>query len=263
MNVLIMTDLEGISGVDYKEQVHDTSSDGYRYACERLMADLNAAVEGAKRAGADIVYVVDGHGSGKNFIDSKLDPRATKVSVSEFCRMLEDVEIDAYLEIGAHAMPHTPNAFLGHVMSSAKWYNYRINGVCCGEIAMGALYAGMHGVPCVMVSGDTAACAEARSCLGDNIACAEVKKGLCWTRAECIDLNDAEKLIRDAVEDGIRRRNEIKPFTLPMPLRLTLELLRADICDAFCEKRPDLTRIDARTVERVAEEIKTYDDTYF
>ncbi|MBE6966057.1 MAG: peptidase M55, partial [Ruminococcaceae bacterium] len=158
MNVLIMTDLEGVSGVELKEQVHDTKSAGYRFACERLMADTNAAVEGAKRAGADVVYVVDGHGGGKNFIDSKLDPRATKVSVSEFGEMLEDVQIDAYLQIGAHAMPHTPKAFLSHVMSSARWYNYRINGVCYGEIAMSALYAGMHGVPCVMVSGDTAAC---------------------------------------------------------------------------------------------------------
>ncbi len=263
MNVLIMTDLEGISGVDYKDQVHDTSSDGYKYACERLMADLNAAVEGAKRAGADTVYVVDGHGSGKNFIQKMLDPRATQVSVTEFCRMLEDVQIDAYLEIGAHAMPHTPKAFLGHVMSSARWYNYRINGVCHGEVSMNALYAGMHGIPCVMVSGDTAVCAEARRCIGENMACAEVKRGIKWTRAESIDLDKAQELIRDAAEDGIRRRKEIKLFTVPLPVTFTLEFLRADICDDFVEERPYLTRIDARTVERVAKEIKTYGDVQF
>lgn len=263
MNVLIMTDLEGISGVDYKDQVHDTASDGYKYACERLMADTNAAVEGAKRAGADMVYVVDGHGAGGNFIDTMLDPRATHISYREFDRMLEDVQIDAYLQIGAHAMPHTPKAFLSHVMSSARWYNYRINGVCYGEIVMTALYAGMHGVPCVMVSGDSAACAEARSCIGENIACAEVKRGLKWTRAESIDLDKAQELIRDAAEDGIRRRKEIKLFTVPLPATFRLEFLRADICDDFVDEKPCLTRIDARTVERVAKEIKTYGDVQF
>ena len=54
MTVLIMTDIEGICGVDLWEQVHT----GAEFARERLMADTNAAIEGAFLAGADKVYVV-------------------------------------------------------------------------------------------------------------------------------------------------------------------------------------------------------------
>ena len=53
MNVMIMTDLEGISGVDTMEMIQADNPEGYRYACQRLMADINAAVEGCLDAGAD------------------------------------------------------------------------------------------------------------------------------------------------------------------------------------------------------------------
>ncbi|MBQ6698111.1 MAG: M55 family metallopeptidase [Oscillospiraceae bacterium] len=83
MNVLILTDLEGISGVDYKEQVHDTNSDGYKYACERLMADTNAAVEGAKRAGADKVIRDD-------FVEER--PYLTRIDARTVERVAKEIK---------------------------------------------------------------------------------------------------------------------------------------------------------------------------
>ena len=49
MKIFIMTDLEGISGISRKEQVDNSE----RYALERLMADVNAAIRGAFDGGAD------------------------------------------------------------------------------------------------------------------------------------------------------------------------------------------------------------------
>ena len=63
MHIYIITDLEGISAVDSIDMM-DENSEGYKLACERLMSDTNAAIEGAFAGGADKVYVVDGHGSG-------------------------------------------------------------------------------------------------------------------------------------------------------------------------------------------------------
>ena len=70
MKVFIETDLEGISGVSTAEMV--AGSD--RYALERLMADTDAAVRGALDAGAERVFVLDGHGGGRNFLPGLLDP---------------------------------------------------------------------------------------------------------------------------------------------------------------------------------------------
>ena len=134
MNILIMTDIEGITGVDFWEQVHKHDWEGEELARERLMADTNAAVEGAFRAGADKVYVVDGHGGGTNFKKELLDPRATQISVLEYCDLYTREKIDACLEVGVHAKPGTLNAFLEHVQSSANWFSYKVNGKDYGEI---------------------------------------------------------------------------------------------------------------------------------
>lgn len=260
MTVLIMTDIEGICGVDLWEQVHKEGWSGYEFAKERLMADTNAAVEGAHRAGADKIYVVDGHGSGTNFKPELLDKRATQITVPEFIDILAKEKIDAYLEVGVHAKPGTANAFLEHTQSSKHWFAYRVNGVEYGEIVQSALYAGAYDIPFVMVSGDDATCREAKECIGENVAVAEVKRGLSWKRAESLPFEEGEKLIRDAAEDGIRRRREIKPFKVSLPMTIEVTFLRADICEEYLEKFPILERVDSRTLRRTVNEIKTYKD---
>ena len=259
MKVIIMTDIEGISLVDSIDMIDETK-DGYRFACERLMEDVNAAIQGAVDAGADEILVFDGHGGGKNFIDGKLDPRATQFwnyndpSIWDNCV--------AYLEIGLHAKPGTLNGFLDHVQSSKKWYNYYINGKTYGELAQGAAYCGAYGVPIVMVSGDEAACNEAKEMI-DGIVCAVVKKGIGRNRAECVSSEEALRRIREAACEGIRKAVDIKPFTIFLPAEIKLEVYRTDYCDEIMERRPDLTRPDARTVVKTIDKVKIYSDMLF
>ena len=261
MKVLIMTDLEGISGVDTIDMIDVERKALNRFACERLMADVYAAVAGCLDAGAAEVYVVDGHGSGYNFIPELLHPCAIQVRGKDW----EDVirtGCDAYLEIGCHAMPGTLNGFLDHCQSSKSWYNYKVNGRPCGEIAQGALFAGAFGVPFVMASGDDAACLEARAFLG-NIETASVKTGIGRNRARCIPLEEAEARIRAAACRGVQRRGEIRPYRVLMPMELQLELYRSDMADALCAAQPQLERVDARCVRRVVHEIRSYADVLF
>ncbi|MBQ5765101.1 MAG: M55 family metallopeptidase [Clostridia bacterium] len=262
MNVVIMTDLEGISGVDSIANITD-KGEPYRYACERLMADTNAAVEGAIKAGAEKVYVIDGHGGGQNFIDELLDKRATKISVDEWVKLTREKAYEAYLQVGAHAKPGTINGFLDHVQSSLTWFSYKANGKLYGELVQGGLFVGAFGIPTVMVSGDEAVCNEAVQCFGDSIALAEVKKGVGRNSADCLDIELAEKLICDAAEDGVRRRAEMKPFELDLPITFEVTHTRTDYCEATLKRCPDATRIDARTAQRVVEKIEVYGDVTF
>lgn len=259
MKVIIMTDLEGISLVDSIDMM-DQTQEGYRFACERLMEDVNAAIQGAVDAGADEILVIDGHGSGKNFIAGKLDPRATQF------RTINDPSVfdgcTAYLEIGLHAKPGTINGFLDHVQNSKKWFNYYINGKTYGELAQGAAYCGAYGVPVVMVSGDEAACSEAKEMI-EGIICAVVKKGVGRNKAECIPSGEALKRIREAACEGIKKAAQIKPFTVSLPAELKLELYRTDYCEEFLERNPSLTRLNARTLRKTIDKIETYSDMLF
>lgn len=262
MTVLIMTDLEGISGVDRIEQMN-TDTEGYAYACRRLAADINACTAGCLDAGAKTVYVVDGHGGGHNLDAALLHPSATLLTErGAWEDVLASGECAAYLEVGCHAMPGTMNAFLDHCQSSARWYNYFVNGRRAGEIAQGAMIAGAYDVPFVMVSGDDAACLEARAFLG-CIETASVKVGLGRNRARCIPLDEAASRIRTAACNGVLRRSEIRPFKPTLPMELRLELYRSDMCDELCAAIPTLERVDARSVRKVVPEIRRYRDVLF
>lgn len=259
MKVVIMTDLEGISLVDSIDMM-DQEGEGYRFACERLIEDVNAAVQGAVDAGADEILVFDGHGGGRNFPEGKLDPRAKQFRNFNQEGLWDDCT--AYLEIGLHAKPGTINGFLDHVQNSRKWYNYYINGKTYGELAQGAAYCGAYGVPVVMVSGDEAACKEAQEMI-DGIVCAVVKKGIGRNKAECLPSEEALTLIRRAACEGIQKASQIKPFTVSLPAELKLEVYRTDYCEEFLEQNPTLTRLDARTLGKTTEKIVTYSDLQF
>lgn len=259
MKVVIMTDLEGISLVDSIDMM-DQESEGYRFACQRLMADVNAAIQGAVDAGADEIIVFDGHGSGHNFIDGELDSRATQKRNFNEPGLFDSCV--AYLEIGLHAKPGTINGFLDHVQNSGKWFNYYINGKTYGELAQGAAYCGAYGVPVVMVSGDEAACNEAMEMV-EGVVCAAVKKGIGRNRAECLPSEDALKLIRKAACEGIKKASQIKPFSVSLPAELKLELYRTDYCEEILEKNPSLTRLNARTIVKTTTGIVNYSDLLF
>ena len=250
MKIYIETDMEGISGISDKSMIERND----RYAVERLMSDVNAAVRGAFDGGADEVIVEDGHGGGKNFIEGALDPRAVQV-------WHEPVyDCDACFMIGVHAKSGTEHAFYDHTQSSVTWHDYYINGRACGEMAQLAAFAGAFGIPIVMVSGDFAACAEAREFFG-NIKTACVKYGIGHTKAECLPDGEAEKLIYEAARSAVGIIKSVRPFRFVLPAEIKVEFNRTDYCDAYMERgRTDVERLDGRTVRRIQQKIEKYAD---
>ena len=71
MNIYIMVDAEGISGICDREQVMPSGS-RYQEGRELMGKDINACVEGLKVAGADKIYVRDCHSGGTNVVWSAL-----------------------------------------------------------------------------------------------------------------------------------------------------------------------------------------------
>ena len=262
MEILIMTDLEGISGIDSIDQVQKTEDPGYGQVLELLMQDVNTAVRAALDVGVERVYVVDGHGSGRNFIPGRLDPQAVQLRNPAWQELITRRQVAAYLEIGTHAMAGTRDAFLDHTQSSIRWFDYRINNRSSGEIAQGAAFAGAFDIPFVMVSGDAAACAEAIEFLGP-VATAVVKQGVGRNKARLVDQEVAQLRIREAVQAGLSNKDAIQPYRPGCPLELQLTLCRSDYCDDVMARQPQAQRIDARTVRRRVDRINRYEDVLF
>ncbi|MBP8954197.1 MAG: M55 family metallopeptidase [Armatimonadetes bacterium] len=249
MRIYIHTDLEGVSGIGRGEMVPRDSTD-YELCRELLMGDLNAAVDGAFAGGATEVMVLDSHGGGNNFILEKLDRRAindTKPNRKWWGVM--DQRCDATFFIGAHAMAGTMNAFLDHTQSSLTWHRYSINGREMGELAQWALVAGNFGVPMVMVSGDEAACVEARQFFRP-CKTAIVKTASERQLADCLPLDEARQLIWQAAHDAIAIVREARPFRLQTPMEIITEFNRCDYADNAARSR-NVERIGPRTVRKL------------
>ena len=253
MNILLMTDIEGISGVDSIEMI-PADSEGYPKACRELMLDTNAAIEGFFAAGADKVYVYDGHGRGTNFIKEMLDPRATRLFRDNFHSIVTSGEIDAYAEVGLHAMAGTEGGFLEHTQSSKTWFDYKINGVSSGEFVQGAAYVGRYGIPFIFVSGDVAACREAERFV-PGIKCAIVKEALSRNVAKSLPKDEALRLIYESARESVALIPKIKPYKIDLPAEITVTLQRTDYCDELAKK---YERTDGRTVRKVIEDITDY-----
>ena len=253
--VLVITDLEGISGISRMEQVSDHSAPGYADSLRLLMADVNTAAAAAFDAGAMAVYVWDGHGNGYNFPEGTLDQRAVRIFEKDMMSVIPDV--GAMLHIGAHAMAGTMTAFLDHTLSSVKIHNYCYNGKRFGELGIAGAFAGWFGIPCVAVSGDAAACAEAETFF-PGVFTAAVKTATERNEAVCLDEQQARALIYDAVKNGIENRDQIRPYRLERPYTVTVEYNRADYCDEVCREKPYVRRLDARTVTATKTDVSGY-----
>ena len=139
-----MTDLECVSGITTAAYM-DTTGAGYPIARRNLTLDINAAVDGCFKAGADRVDVVLGHGPDTVLLDL-LDPRVRIVADRPGRRALND-SYSCSLMIGQHAKAGTMNAFLEHTQCSRTVFDHTINGISLGEIGQWALMAGAFNIP--------------------------------------------------------------------------------------------------------------------
>jgi len=252
MNIYIMTDLEGISGITSREQVLPEAS---RYAeGRRLMVnDINVVVRACKEAGAEKVYVRDCHGGGMNVIWSELCEEADGyiIGYTGDDRFPCLDECDAVILLGYHAMAGTPGGTLEHSMSSTSIQNYHINGVQAGEVAIDAGIVGDKGKPVIMVSGDDKVCREAEELL-PWVVTAEVKRGITWRGGVLLPQQKAHALLREKTIEAIRHAeanpDSVKPLQYAKPITMRVELVERGILPSSYAK-PYMKIIDGRTYE--------------
>jgi len=242
MKIYVMTDMEGVAGVQNFEDWCTVGGRYYEVGKEFLTREVNAAVEGFFAAGATEVVVSDGHGQG-GINPVVLDSRAELlVGWPTGWPFLLDKTYDAVAFVGQHAKAGTEFAHLAHTQSTG-YVDLSVNGVSIGEFGQLAMCASELGVRTVFGSGDRAFCAEAQA-LVPGIETAEVKRGTTpghgdeLVRSQYIRQNRsaihlhperARARIREGAERAVRRAAK-RDFGL-VPLRPPFErvgVFRAD-----------------------------------
>ena len=170
--------------------------------------EINAAVRGAKAAGATEIVVMDCHGAGEGWtfnslIPEELDPACEFVVQNEWTEYTEFLEegVDAALFVGMHAMAGTRDGVLAHTVSGSSWWRLRFNGVEVGETGINAALCGTWGCPVLLVTGDEASCRE-----GERAARRRADDGRREDRASAGSARGScpAPKARELIEDGAR-----------------------------------------------------------
>lgn len=221
LKVYISADMEGISGVVTRQQ---TARGNTEYETFRglMTAEVNAAVEGAKEAGATEIVVSDSHGSGQNLLVEKLHPDARLVRA--FPRALDmmhgiDDSFAVAIFIGYHAAEWQPG-ILAHTMDG-NITAIKLNGVTVGEPGFSAAIAGHFGVPVALIAGDQVAIAELKA-LVPGVEEAEVKQAYGRTSALNLHPSRAQQLIRERTRAALANLARLQPYRIKPPITMDL-----------------------------------------
>lgn len=259
----VMTDIEGVVGVDAWSQVRHADDDFDPEAEERAMTELarevNACVEGIRRVRPDaVVDVFDGHGAG-GFRESDLAD-GNYLRSPDF-DPFEKHEYDAQLYVGQHAMAGTAFAPLRHTQSSLHVEYYKVNDTFFGEFGGGAIKAGQYGVPTVFLSGDDKACHEAEVFVPE-IETVAVKYGRGEENAVHREREEALADIRDGAARAVERVDEIPPvdgFEPPFTVEIRYREPRDSVPERFQTSSVEVRRVDPYTIRLESE---TFSDVY-
>ncbi|MFF8314465.1 M55 family metallopeptidase [Streptomyces lydicus] len=232
MKIFVSSDMEGTAGVVDWEQCR-ASGDRYAYFCELLQAEVNAAIDGARAAGATAFLVNDAHGAMANLRPDRLAGRARYLSGRHkplYMMQGLDSSFDGVFFVSYHGSMDGAASALSHTYNPRAIAGVRLNGVSAGESGVNALVALGHGVPVVLITGDrTTAEQAAPFCPG--IGAAVVKDSVSRFAADSLHPEEAREVIAEAAREAVLRLPDAAPPAIELPATLSVRFRNADLAE--------------------------------
>ncbi len=247
MKVFISADIEGVAGVVVPAHGQPGNPE-YERARRLMTVEVNAAIAGAFDGGATEVLVNDSHGPQMNLIPEQLDARAEVIlgrpKQGGMCAGLDD-SFAAVFFTGYHAGAGQ-NGVLSHTINGFAFASIRVNGIDCAEATLYGAYAGSLGVPVALLTGDQELMAQCGP-LFPGAAHAVVKHAIGQRAARSLSPEHAGRVIRHAAAVSLRKLEVCRPYVIPGPYRLEVDLTSVALADQAAII-PTAIRLAPRTV---------------
>jgi D-amino peptidase len=254
MKIFISVDLEGISGLVSWDQMTGNSPE-YAKAVDLMLKEVNAAVEGAIKGGANEVVVNDSHGYMKNLPAEGLHPNASLVSGDlKPLSMVQGVEgSDLVFFIGYHAGVGTKAGICDHTYSSKSVFQLKFNGQAFSETAINAAVCGHYGVPVGLVTGDLETVNQAKALLPDALTVI-TKTGISRFAAYLRHPQEVRTEIASKAQMAVKEAQRFQPFRIQTPVVMEITFVHSAKAD-LVELVPGTERVDSRTIQFKGENV--------
>ncbi|UCC40711.1 MAG: M55 family metallopeptidase [Candidatus Aminicenantes bacterium] len=221
--ILVYYDMEGISGLNDMKGLSFRNEE-YKPAREWLTNDVNAVIEGLFAGGADVVHVVDAHGSGNpkpDILLDKMDSRAEMIFKDEpfrpYADLTEKGAYDAVVVVCMHSKTGG-GGFAAHTYTIGM--DWIVNDMTINESEIIAYSWGRADVPLIFASGDNK--------LQEQLAWmawleyVTVKKAKGATDAELRPFEEVHSEMRAAAERAVKNLQNSKAVKLTTPIKAQL-----------------------------------------
>jgi D-amino peptidase len=243
--VYMIVDMEGMgSAVNGREVIAGTEGEAYKdrggpdwwdHYRGLLTQETNAAIKGARLAGARSFVVNEGHGANRfaTLEPWSLDQQAILIRGYPKPMVMStgiDSSVGTAMFLAMHASPARPGV-MAHTYAFAE---FSVNGRPLNETGINALVLGEYGVPVSLVSGDDELVQEARELLGDRVVYVTTKLALGNNAAITFSPTKVRAQLEAGAREAVRRARagELAPFTLARPYTVDFRL-RASYPDSL------------------------------
>jgi D-amino peptidase len=255
--VFISIDMEGMAGIVHLQQVMRGMPE-YERSCRLMTAETNAAVAGARRAGATRFVVNDSHGDMRNLLLDELDDGVEVISGADKPFSMGaglDPTFEVAFFVGYHASVGTERAIMDHTYGGRTIYALRINGRQQSEATLNAALAGSFSVRTALITGDQATIDEAAAEL-PGIEGVVVKQALGRQSARSLHPVEACRRIEAGAYRAYAERAGRPLYRPKGPFTLEIDWMNASMAD-LCVQIPDVERAGGRTVRYRATDYQT------
>jgi D-amino peptidase len=221
--ILIVSDVEGVGGVNNAEEQLLPGQRRFEESRRLLVGELSAAVEGALKGGAQEVVIWDGHDGSRTLSIDEIHPKAKLIQgrPTPANYYLSDKLYEGILFVGQHAMSGARDGVLAHSQSFTV-QNIFINGKAVGEIGQTAAIAGYFNIPVIMLAGDQAACDELLA-LQPKAETVAVKRLVGKVSTLSLSHAEAKARIEAAARRAVERIREFPAWKIEGPVELKFE----------------------------------------
>ena len=222
--IFIVTDLEGVGGVNDRDEQVLPGQRRYMESRNLLTGEVNAAVRGARAAGAREIVIWDGHDGSRTLSIDEIDPAAKLIQgkPTPANYYLGEQLYDGIMFVGQHAMAGAKGGILAHSQSSATIQRITLNGREVGEIGQVAAIAGHFDIPVIMLSGDQAACDEIKE-IQSNAVTVAVKRLSGKASTLSLSHEEAKRQIASAAKQAVEHIADYKPWKMKGPIEMVFQ----------------------------------------